>query len=445
MKYTVIGAAKSGISAAKLAKRKGFEVFVSESKSADGFPEEIKLLNELGIDYEFGGNTDRALDCTDCIVTSPGVPPNIQLFQDAKKFNIPIISELEFGRSFIPNQKLIAITGTNGKTTTTTLITYMFNRAGITAHSAGNIGTPISDLVDNISKDDVIIAELSSFQLDRIKDFRPDVGIILNITPDHLYYHKTFENYKEAKFKVCMNQTNEDSLVLNADDGETKAEFAQTKGKILQFSMNPVEYGVYNRDGKMCVRLPNMQKEEEIMLLDEILLPGVHNAYNSMAAALAARVFEIKNENIRDSLMAFEGVEHRLEFVRVINGVDFVNDSKATNINATWYALSSYKKPLIWIAGGRGDNNDYSALDSLVKKNVKAIIAIGDEAEAIFNHYCAMVRVIKADSMEAAVRLAKEQAHADDIVLFTPACKSFDWFLNYEHRGEVFKEIVNSL
>ncbi len=445
MNISIIGAAKSGVSAAKLAARKGYNVFVSESKSSDQFKEEIKIFNELGIAYEFGGNSQKCLEKCDLIVTSPGVPSEINVFQQAEKKGLKIISELEFGRSFIPNNKLIAITGTNGKTTTTTLTNYLFNRSGRTSHAAGNIGIPISDLVDSIGENDLIVAELSSFQLDRIDKFRPDVAMILNITPDHLYYHKTFDNYRNAKFNICKNQTANDLLILNADDGESSAKYADTRGTICYFSQNPVEYGIYAKDGKMRVRLPNMQKEEEIMLISEIGLPGVHNAYNAMAAALAARVFEIKNENIRDCLMAFEGVEHRLEKVRVLDGVEYINDSKATNVNATWYALSSYNKPIVWIAGGRGDNNDYSLLDDVVKRNVQSIVAIGEEADAIFNHFSSMKRCQKAYSMEEAVQMARSQAESGEVVLFTPACKSFDWFLNYEHRGEVFKECVDSL
>jgi UDP-N-acetylmuramoylalanine--D-glutamate ligase len=446
MRYTIIGAAKSGLSAARLARKNGHEVFVSESKPENAFDKEIAIFKELGISYEFGGNSHKALDKAECVISSPGVPPHSQLIVEAEKLGLPIISELEFARSFMPDQKIIAITGTNGKTTTTTLIHYILQRAGKTAYTAGNIGTPLSDLVGVADKDAIIVAELSSFQLDRIKNFRPDVGILLNVTPDHLYYHHTFDNYREAKFKICMNQIEKDFLILNVDDPECSSKFAHTKGNILYFSMNPIDgYGIYQQGGKMYARLPNMQKEEEVMLLEDIKLPGAHNAYNSMAAALAARVFEIRNENIRDSLMAFEGVEHRLEFVRTLDGVDYVNDSKATNVNATWYALSSYKKPIVWIAGGRGDNNDYAALDELVKANVKTIVAVGEEADSIFNHFCAMTRCVKADSMEDAVKLAREYAEADEIALFTPACKSFDMFLNFEHRGEVFKEIVNSL
>ncbi len=444
MNYTVIGAAKSGLAAALLAKEKGHNVFLSEIKSEESYRTAADELKKHSIDFEFGGNTEKALANADCIITSPGVLPSSWIIETAEKRGIKIISELEFASQFISNP-MIAITGTNGKTTTTTLTAFILNRAGKKSVTAGNIGTPLSALVGKLEKETIIVCEVSSFQLDRIENFRPDVAVVLNITPDHLYYHGTMENYADAKFKIFMNQNEKDLLILNADDNETLKGTSQARGKIAYFSMKPVQPGIWKEDSKMLVRMPEQQNEEEIMLFEEVYLPGTHNAYNSMAAALAARAFEVRNENIRDSLMAFQGVEHRLEFVRNVGGIDFVNDSKATNVNATWYALSSYKQPIVWIAGGRGDSNDYSSLDEFVRTNVKCIVSIGEESENIFNHFSSMVRCIKSDSLEQAVVQSKEQAEAGEIVLFTPACKSFDMFMNYEHRGEVFKEIVMGL
>ncbi|MBI5324681.1 MAG: UDP-N-acetylmuramoyl-L-alanine--D-glutamate ligase [Ignavibacteriae bacterium] len=445
MYYTIIGAARSGLAAALLAKSAGHYVFVSELKPESECKESVEQLKHSGIDFEFGGNTEKALTNADCVITSPGVPRKAWVIEEADKRGIPVISELEFARQFCPNNPLIAITGTNGKTTVTTLTAYILNQAGKKALAVGNIGTPLSAVVRDLDLDTILVVEVSSYQLDRIREFRPDVGIILNISPDHLAYHGTFEDYAQTKWKTFSNMTEKDFVILNADDAATLANRTQTKGENAYFSMSPVQYGVYAKEGKLVMRFPEHNKEEVIMQLDEIRLPGVHNVYNSMAAALAARCFEVRNENIRDSLMSFEGVEHRLEFVRTLEGVDYVNDSKATNVNATWYALSSYNKPLIWIAGGRGDNNDYSSLDELVKKNVKCVVAIGEEADAIFNHYSSMVRCIKADSLESAVYSSRDYAEAGNIVLFTPACKSFDMFMNFEHRGEVFKQIVYSL
>jgi UDP-N-acetylmuramoylalanine--D-glutamate ligase len=444
MNITVIGAGKSGKAAAILAKNKGNNVFVTESKNADGFTDVIREFEEMNIEFEFGGNTKRALKNADLIITSPGVLPSTSIIKEAEEKNIEIISELEFAYSYITNP-IIAITGTNGKTTTTALTAHIFNHSGRKAVTAGNIGTPLSELVDKVSPDTVLVVEVSSFQLDRIKTFRPNVAVILNISPDHLYYHGTFESYQQSKWKIFSNQIEKDLLILNRDNAATMGGMPHTKGDIAYFSMTEVPLGIFKRGNEMIVRYPSKVNEEVIMLFDELSLPGIHNAYNSMAAALAARAFEIRNEDIRDSLMCFKGVEHRLEFVRTLRGIDFINDSKATNINATWYALASYNRPIVWIAGGRGDNNDYSELDELVEKNVKAIVCIGEEADNIFKHYCTKLRCIKADNLDDAVHKAKDLAVKGDIVLFTPACKSFDMFMNFEHRGEVFKEIVNNL
>ncbi len=452
MNYTVIGAGRSGLSAALLAKEMGHNVFLTESKDKEEYMDAFTKLSEAGIECEFYGNTERALEGCECIITSPGVPPAAWIIKEAENRGIRIIGELEFARSLCPDNPMIAITGTNGKTTTTTLIAYILNNAGKKAIALGNIGTPLSAYVRDLTPDTILVAEVSSFQLDRIETFRPDVAIILNITPDHISYHGSYENYKLAKYKISAYQNEKNLLILNCDDEETLGAKADTKAKVAGFSMSPVDWGICSIDNRLVFRNKTgdsereKHKEEEVlMLIDEIRIPGLHNVYNSMAAALAARAFEITNENIRDSLMSFQGVEHRLEKVRTVDGIEYINDSKATNINATWYALSSYKNPIVWIAGGRGDNNDYSALDSLVQKNVKAIVAIGEEADSIFNHFCLTTRCSKEPSLENAVLKAREYAEEGDIVLFTPACKSFDMFMNYEHRGEVFKDIVQSL
>jgi UDP-N-acetylmuramoylalanine--D-glutamate ligase len=457
MKYTVIGAQRSGVAAAILAKNKGNEVFLTELREKENCEEYYQKLAENNIKCEFGKNSFSALDDCDCVITSPGVPPNAPIIQEAEKRKIKIISEIEFARTFCTENPLIAITGTNGKTTTTTLTAYILNRAGKKAITVGNIGRPLSAVVDDLEKDTIIVAELSSYQLDRIENFRPDVAMILNITPDHLTYHQTMENYVEAKCKIFSNMSHNNLLILGTDDAATSVCSLQFGGHTAWFTMEkhfsmdkPLQQGIYNQDGVMKIRFsadPNSEEvlEEEIMLFDDIRLPGVHNAYNSMAAAIAARAFEVSNEDIRDALVAFEGVDHRLEFVRTVDGVDFINDSKATNINSTWYALSSYQKPIVWIAGGHADSNDYTQLDKVANKHVKSIIAIGEEADNIFNHFCTTKRCIKADSMCEAVALAKLEATDLNVVVFTPACKSFDMFMNFEHRGEVYKECVNNL
>jgi UDP-N-acetylmuramoylalanine--D-glutamate ligase len=443
MNVLVIGAGKSGISAAKLAAAKGNKVFLTELNDAALYSEEIDILKKNNVKYEFGKNSIDNLKQYDFIITSPGVPPDSPIISTAWKQNVEIISEVEFAFRYL-NNPIVAITGTNGKTTTTALTEFIFNNSGRKAVACGNIGKPMTELVDNIDSDTIIIAELSSYQLDKIYKFKPDVAILLNLTPDHLKYHGSIEKYYKAKFKITKNQTSDNFVIINYDDENIKNYEFNTKAKILKFSDKHVDWGIYC-DGAHLKFIDEKHEEEELMLSSELSLPGIHNRYNSMAAALAARAFEITNEDIRDSLMKFRGVEHRLEYVRTIDGIEFVNDSKATNINATWYALISYKKPIIWIAGGRGDSNDYSILNDAVEKNVKSIVSIGEESDAIFNHFCTSKRCIKSHSLQEVVETAFNEAEAGDIVLFTPACKSFDMFANFEHRGEEFKKFVNQL
>jgi UDP-N-acetylmuramoylalanine--D-glutamate ligase len=444
MNYTIIGAGKSGLAAAVLAQENGDTVFLTESKVRTEYLSAAEELDQHGIDHEFGGHTSRALSHADSIIVSPGVPPHAPIIREAEERGIEIMSELEFAWRQITNP-IISITGTNGKTTTTALTAFILQQAGKSAIAAGNIGTPLSSLVKSLSKDTIIVLESSSYQLDRTIDFRPNVGVILNITPDHLGYHGSFENYRQAKWKTSSRQTEKDLLILNADDKEAAAASEFSRAQIMPFSINPLQQGAWCDDGRFIIRNSSQHNEEEIMLFDDVRLPGVHNRYNSMAAVLAARAFEVRNENIRDSLIRFAGVEHRLEFVRRFNGVDYSNDSKATNINAAWYALSSYNKPIVWIAGGRGDNNDYSQLDELVHDKVHCIIAIGEDANTIFDHYCLTNRCIKAISLEEAVVIAADIAEPENVVLFSPACKSFDMFNNYEERGECFKRAVLGL
>lgn len=454
MNYTIIGAGKSGLHAAFLAQDLGHNVFLTEAKTQEQAEAAAKELAQHSIDAEFGGHTDKGLQA-DIIVVSPGVPPTNPFIQEAEKRKIPIISEIEFAWRQLDTERnpVIAITGTNGKTTTTALTAHILNHSGKKAIACGNIGTAITSVVRGLEAGTILVVEASSYQLDRIVDFRPDVALLLNITPDHLSYHGTFEKYCEAKYKISLNQNEKNVLVLNADNEPSLAAAAHSRAQILHFGVHPLQQGLYVSSGKMLIPRgqPDSQhadiqhKEEQLMMVDELRIPGIHNVYNSMAAALAARAFEIRNENIRDSLMSFAGVEHRLEYVRTLNGVEYINDSKATNINSTWYALSSYSKPLVWIAGGRGDNNDYSTLDDLVRQNVRCVIAIGEDADAIFNHYSGMVRCVKSTSMDEAVHRAAEYAESGSIALFSPACKSFDMFANYEHRGQVFKEAVMAL
>jgi UDP-N-acetylmuramoylalanine--D-glutamate ligase len=442
MRVTVIGAAKSGIAAAELAQRQGHSVFVSDAKPEEASASAIAHLRERGIDHEFSGHTDAALR-SDLIILSPGVPPSNPLRQEAERLGIEVIGELEFASRFL-NNPIVAITGTNGKTTTTALTAHVLQGCGKKAVTAGNIGTPLSSLVGSVSDDTIIVTECSSYQLDTTTTFRPYVSMILNITPDHLSYHGTFSQYVNSKWKIVRHQNEDDIVILNADDANAANAASVARGMVRFFSVEHDVEGAFIRGGEIILR-DKQHSEETLMSLRRLGLPGVHNAANSMAATLAARAFEVRNEDIRDSLMSFNGVEHRLENTRIVKGVRFVNDSKATNVNATWYALSSYDRPIVWIAGGRGDNNDYASLNDLVADNVKAIVCIGEEADAIFNHWCTTKRCVKADSLEDAVRAAMDISHNDDVVLFSPACKSFDMFANFEERGRAFKQAVQQL
>lgn len=441
MKVLIIGASRSGRAAAKLARKNDLEVFVTENQISDKFADTIEEFENLGVSFEFGGHSYNNLSKYELAIASPGIPRNADIMQELNKKNIPIISEVEFAYQFCKNP-IIAITGTNGKTTTTALITHILNNSGKKAVSAGNIGRAFSDVLMEIEPETIISLEVSSYQLDRIDKFRPNVAVITNITPDHLAYHGTFEDYVETKWKINKNQIEKDLLILNYDD-EWLNKSRSFKSKVQYYSLSELRGGAFVRNG--VIILDTEHKEEEIMPISDIGIKGKHNLYNSLAAILATRSFELTNENYRSALRSFTGVEHRLELVRTINGVKFYNDSKATNVNSTWFALNSFDSPLIWIAGGRADNNDYSLLDQSVRTWVKSIIAIGEDAQNIYEHFHSIKPTELCQSLEEAVFNAYSAATSGDIVLFSPACKSFDMFANFEHRGDVFKQIVARL
>ncbi len=439
MRITVLGAGRSGLAAALLAHRKGDHVFVSEAATQERFQHTMATLNQHAIPFEFGAHTDKALRA-DLIVVSPGIPPHSPVRVAAIQAGIPVIGELEYASRYVANP-IIAITGTNGKTTTTALTAHILVGGGVSALACGNIGTPLSSLVDGIDPNTVIVVEASSFQLDTTEHFHPTVSVLLNITPDHLAYHGGFEQYKQSKWKIFARQRNKDLVVLNADDEHVMAATSAIGCATAFFSTRSEVKGAFVRGGEVVFR-DSSNKEEPLMPVRRLGLPGLHNTYNSMAAALASRAFEVSNESIRDSLSSFAGVEHRLENVRTLNGVRWINDSKATNVNAAWFALASFDHPIVWIAGGRSEDNDYSLLDELVATNVKAIVCIGEQADVIFNRWCTTHRCHKAHTMREAVHAAAEFAESADIVLLSPACKSFDMFGSYEERGKVFKEAV---
>ncbi len=445
-KVSIIGAARSGVAAAKLLKSQGAQVFVSDKESEEKLKSQIPNLKSLQIPFETGGHTDRVYDCS-LMVISPGVPSDTPVVVEAQRRGIKVVSELEVA-SWFCKAPILAVTGSNGKTTTTTLLGTIFEHAKKKCVVAGNIGTAFSNFVLDLDQTAVAILEVSSFQLDHIESFHPKVAVILNITPDHLdRYGKSFEKYIASKRRVLRNQTLNDFLVYNFDDPVTSLEVrkhAASRVQLLPFSVKTkLDEGAYVESGRLTIAMHG--EAEEVIATREISMRGVHNLYNSMAAALAAKAMGVRAQAIRESLKRFEGVEHRLEFVREVNGVKYVNDSKATNVDSVWYALQSFEEPLIVLVGGRDKGNDYSKLFDLVRERVRAIIAIGESADKVVEAFQGVTKVEKAQSMEEAVQKAEALAAHGDVVLLSSACASFDWFQNFEHRGRVFKEIVQRL
>lgn len=444
---TVVGARRSGIAAARLAADCGYRVFITEATPKEHL-RDLSWLDNAEIEAEFGTHTlERALD-TELIVTSPGVPPSAPVLQAALERGIPVVSELEFA-SWHANAPIVAITGTNGKTTTTALTAHILSKTGYDALACGNIGLPFSDVVRSDLHDRpsgrIYVVETSSFQLLWTKRFHPSVAAILNITQDHLDYHGSMHAYIHAKWKIFHNQTSEDVLILCADDPHAAEASRHARSHVRWFSLRPVVDGMYLRSSDQSIVEVSSTVEAKLMYRSELPVRGVHNVYNAMAAALAARAFEVTNENLRDSLLSFAGVEHRLEHVRTIGGVEYINDSKATNVNATWYALEAFEQPVVLLLGGHAENNDYSMLDAAVRKRCRCVIAFGEQAPVIFNHFCTLVRCYQVRTLADAIVCAHRIAEPGDVVLLSPACKSFDEFVNFEHRGTTFKKLVEQL
>ena len=434
-RLVVLGSGESGLGAALLAKKNNLEVFVSDNNV---IPDERKnILIQNRIPYEEVHSINNLINASE-IVKSPGIPNN-KLIRELKRKNIPIISEVEFASRYT-RAKIIGITGSNGKTTTTLLLGHILKKAKFDVLIAGNIGAGFSKEI--INRDyQFIVLELSSFQLDDIKKFRPDVAIILNITPDHLdRYDNNFQDYKKSKYRISMNQRSSDFLIYNMDN--TALNNLDTKASKIPISLKKeLDKGAYYYNKKINIKLNN-----KTMTINELALQGKHNIFNSMAAAVAARVFEVKDSVIRQSLIDFEGIEHRLENVLTVHGVNFINDSKATNVHATWYALESMDRPVIWIVGGVDKGNDYSTLLDLVKQKVKAIICLGMNSKKIQDSFKTSVQdFVHATDMREAVEKSYALANHGDSVLMSPACASFDLFTNFEERGVEFKNQVRKL
>lgn len=442
-RIVVLGAAESGVGAAALAKTKGFDVFVSDmGKIKDNYKE---LLNEYQVSWEEGHHTEELVLCADEIVKSPGIPENAPIVQKAKEIGIPVISEIEFAGRYT-HAKMICVTGSNGKTTTTSLIYHIFKEAGYNVGLAGNIGRSLALQIAEGKTYDYYIIELSSFQLDNMYKFRANIAILLNITPDHLdRYDYNMQNYTDAKMRIVQNQTEEDAFVYWADDPIISQELKKygIKAQMCPFSILKKDGMIgYIADGQYVIEKPtpfNMEQEE-------LSLSGKHNMYNSLAAGIAAHLSGIKDETLRKSLSNFEGVEHRLEKVARIGGVQYINDSKATNVDACWYALESMNTPTILIIGGKDKGNDYNAIKDLVKQKCAGLVYLGADNTKLHDFFDGMnIPVEDTHSMKECVAACVRMAKPGYTVLLSPCCASFDLFKNMEDRGEQFKTLVKAL
>lgn len=448
-RMVILGGGESGVGAALLAKQQGYDVFLSDGSSLKEM-----YRNELqaaGIGFEEGGHTEEKILSADEIVKSPGIPEKNELVKKIRKKGIEIISEIELAYRFKGNSKIIAITGSNGKTTTTALTYHIFKEAGVDCALVGNIGYSFAKQVAEDPKP-LYVAEISSFQLDDIKTFRPDIAILTNITEDHLdRYDYKFENYIRSKFRIAMNQQPDDHFIYCYDDEVTVKYLNQPmaigfniKSNQLPISMKrELPNGAFIKDGDMYVRTG---QDYVSMSVYDFALKGKHNQYNTMAACVAATTMDIRKEKIRDAVQNFQSLEHRMEHVATIRGVEFINDSKATNVNSTWYALESMTKPTILILGGVDKGNDYSLIADLVKDKVKAIICLGTDNRKIHEAFGNMVAtIVNTGSALEAVHASFHFAAKGDVVLLSPACASFDLFKNYEDRGNQFKQAVRDL
>jgi UDP-N-acetylmuramoylalanine--D-glutamate ligase len=442
----ILGSGESGVGAALLAKARGISVFVSDGgKLKNKYKEEL-VAN--AIPFEEEKHTEEIILAAAEVIKSPGISPKTEIVKKIAAKNISIISEIEFGYRHMGTGRIVAITGSNGKTTTTNLTHYIFQHAGYSVAMCGNVGYSFARQIAVEPKDWYII-EVSSFQLDDIKTFKPNVAVLLNITPDHLdRYNYNFSEYIASKFRIAMNQTAEDIFVICADDkgiadGMTNL---TSNPNIIRFTMNEKKdesFGAYTNDNNLMI---DINGELVSMPLEDLSLNGKHNLHNSMASGVSARVAEIRKENIREALSTFKGLEHRLETVATIRGIQFINDSKATNVNSVWFALESAKKPTVLILGGVDKGNDYSEIFELVQEKVKAIICLGVNNEPIHTAFASLkLPIVNVSSAKDAVNIAYELAENGDAVLLSPACASFDLFNNFEDRGAQFKKAVLEL
>ena len=443
-KLIILGAGESGIGTALLAKQKGYEVFVSDGSAIK--PIYQKELEKNNIEFESGTHSVERILAADEVMKSPGIPEKNELVKQIRAKGIPVVSEIEFGYRYKGDSKIAAITGSNGKSTTTALLYHICQVAEQDVAMVGNIGYSFARQIA-LDPKALYVIEVSSFQLDDIVHFKPDIAILLNITEDHLdRYNYQFENYVKSKFRIIENQTQNDYFIYCIDDEVIvkHLELLTTNTNPLPFSMKQeVKKGGYIKNDQMMLKI---QEERVSMSIYDFALKGKHNAYNTMAASIAATTLGIRKEKIREAVSNFHSLEHRMEFVATVRGVDFVNDSKATNVNSTWYALESMQKSTVLILGGVDKGNDYELIAELVKEKVKAIICMGTDNKKIIDFFGDKVAsIVEADSAKKAVTAAFKLAEKGDVVLLSPACASFDLFKNYEDRGIQFKEAVKEL
>ena len=435
----VVGLGKSGIASALFLADQGARVAVTDSKTQAELRQEIPLLLDRGIEVETGQHGERTFHDQDLIVISPGVPFDVPQLVRARKAGIPVIGEVELAGRYLKG-KIVAITGSNGKTTTTSLVGQIIAASGRPTLVGGNIGTPAITFVPKATDDSWVVLEVSSFQLETVETFHPKIAMVLNVTPDHLDRHHTFENYVAAKARLLENQTGDDFAVLNADDSPCVAMAAQTKAAVYWFSRSQeVERGAFVRDAQIVWR--DAGKEQVILPVAEIALKGAHNVENVLAGVCAGMLAGVTPAAIRRAVANFKAVEHRLEYVANVRGVDYYNDSKATNVDATIKALESFSGGIHLILGGKDKGSDYSVLNPLLEARVKRVYTIGAAARKIESQIRG-TEVVSAGTIDNAVRRASESAVSGDVVLLAPACASFDQFVSYEHRGRVFKDLV---
>jgi UDP-N-acetylmuramoylalanine--D-glutamate ligase len=442
-RVVILGSGESGTGAAILAQKQGMDVFVSDFGSIkEQYKNELTVLQ---IPFEEGKHTEELILSATLIIKSPGIPDKAPVIQKIKEKNIPIISEIEFGFRYTAS-KVIAITGTNGKTTTTALTYHLLEKAGLNVGLGGNIGTSFARQVASGDKE-YFVLEVSSFQLDNCVTFKPHIAVLCNITEDHLdRYNYQFENYINSKFSITKNQDENDYFIYCQDDAVTMQYLHKANQAVQKIPLSyhtRLSYGGYVENKQLIIEL---NKTNFTMPISELSIQGMHNSYNSMAAAISAKLIGVRNDKIRESLEDFKNLEHRLEYVTTIRGVDFINDSKATNVNSTWYALESMTKPTVLIVGGVDKGNDYTLIKDLVSKKVKAIICLGKDNEKLHEAFGSEVGyIVDTQSMEQAVHLAYNISDKGDVVLLSPCCASFDLFENYEDRGKQFKRNVLNL